>query len=73
MTTPAWAVAGTGSYLHATPNIQYTVGSTDTVPTAFKTAVFPLKIWASVQDTTTLAITDDTNLDGLATFSIIYL
>ena len=73
MTTPAWAVAGTGSYLHATPNIQYTVGSTDKVPTAFKTAVFPLKIWASVQDTTTLAITDDTNLDGLAPFSIIYL
>ena len=73
MTTPAWTVAGSGSYLHTTPNIQYTVGGTDKVPTAFKTAVFPLKIWASVQDTTTLAITDDTNLDGLATFSIIYL
>ncbi|AZV05970.1 DUF1120 domain-containing protein [Enterobacter sp. N18-03635] len=72
--TPSWSVAGSNSFVHTNGNILYTPGNATTkVPTAFKKAVFPLRITASVQDTTTLAITDDTNLDGLATFSIIYL
>ncbi|HFV9273446.1 DUF1120 domain-containing protein [Enterobacter asburiae] len=43
------------------------------VPKAFKVAVLPLRVTAAIQNTTTLAITDDTNLDGLATFSLVYL
>lgn len=73
LTTPSWGVAGGGSYLYPTGTIAYTVGSADKVPVAFKSAKFPLRIYASVQDTTTLAISDETKLDGLATFSLIYL
>lgn len=43
------------------------------VPKAFKVAVLPLRVNAAIQDTTTLAITDDTNLDGLTTLSLVYL
>lgn len=72
--TPSWNVTGANSYLHTNGNIVYTPGNATTkVPTAFKKAVFPLRVTASVQNTATLAITDDTNLDGLATFAIIYL
>jgi len=55
--TEVWSFAATGTL----------------VPTAFKVAVLPLRVTAAIQDTTTLAITDDTNLDGLATFSLVYL
>ncbi|QXB77853.1 DUF1120 domain-containing protein [Enterobacter asburiae] len=43
------------------------------VPKAFKVAVLPLRVNAAIQNTTTLAITDDTNLDGLTTLSLVYL
>ncbi|MDK9607139.1 DUF1120 domain-containing protein [Lelliottia wanjuensis] len=42
-------------------------------PLAFTTASDVLKVGASVQDTTTLAITDDTPLNGQATISVRYL
>lgn len=72
--TPSWNVAGGNSFVHTNGNIIFTPGNATTkVPTAFKKAVFPLRVTASVQNTATLAITDDTNLDGLATFAIIYL
>ncbi len=42
-------------------------------PQAFTNAVFPLRIALAVQDTTTLALTDDTEIDGQATISLVYL
>ncbi|WP_432462204.1 DUF1120 domain-containing protein [Enterobacter hormaechei] len=48
-----------------------TVGST--APVAFKNLVIPMAVSAAIQDTNTLAITDDTNMDGQATFTIKYL
>lgn len=51
---------------------QYTLGTTDT-PTAFTTAVFPLRVALAVQKTDTLAITDNTTLDGQATITLHYL
>lgn len=50
----------------------YTVGS-DMQPAAFTNAVFPLRVALAVQDTTTLAITDDTPIDGQATVTLYYL
>ncbi|EGZ3994502.1 DUF1120 domain-containing protein [Salmonella enterica subsp. enterica serovar Wichita] len=51
---------------------QYTLGTADT-PTAFTTAVFPLRVALAVQKTDTLAITDNTTLDGQATITLHYL
>jgi hypothetical protein len=42
-------------------------------PLAFQTATFPLVTSLAIQDTTTLAITDDTQLDGQVTISLRYL
>lgn len=53
---------------------QLTVASTGTVdPLAFTTATFTLKPRPTIQDTTTLAITDDTPIDGQVTISLNYL
>jgi hypothetical protein len=40
---------------------------------AFKTATFALSIRGTIQDTTTLAVTDDTAINGQATFTLRYL
>ena len=48
-----------------------TTGTTD--PLAFQTATFPLTTSLAIQDTTILAITDDTKLDGQLTISLRYL
>ena len=48
-----------------------TVGSL--APLAFETATFPLVTSTAIRDTTTLAITDDTQLDGQVTISLRYL
>ena len=48
-----------------------TAGSLE--PLAFTTATFPLVTSLAIQDTTTLAITDDTPLDGQITISLKYL
>ena len=42
-------------------------------PVAFKTATFPLVTSLAIQNTSTLAITDDTELDGQLTISLRYL
>ncbi|HDS6850529.1 DUF1120 domain-containing protein [Enterobacter sp. V87_3] len=42
-------------------------------PDAFTEAVFPFKVSAAIDNTTRLAITDDTQLDGQATFILKYL
>ena len=42
-------------------------------PLAFTSATFPLVTSLAIQDTKTLAITDDTNLDGQVTISLRYL
>lgn len=43
------------------------------VPKAYKVGVFPLKVTAALQGTDTLNISEDTNLDGLATISLSYI
>lgn len=48
-----------------------TAGSLE--PLAFTSATFPLVTSLAIQDTKTLAITDDTNLDGQVTISLRYL
>lgn len=45
----------------------------DIVPLAFNTAVFNLQTSLSIKDTTTLAITDDTEMNGQATITLQYL
>lgn len=42
-------------------------------PLAFSTAILPMTTALAIQPTDTLAITDDTNIDGQATFTLIYL
>ena len=52
----------------------YTAAASGTLePVAFKTATFPLVTTLAIQDTTTLAITDDTPVDGQATITLRYL
>lgn len=54
----------------------YTVGpagSGSLYPEAFTTATFPLRVSLAIQGTDTLAITDDTPIDGQATISLVYL
>lgn len=52
----------------------YTVATAGALePLAFETATFPLVTSLAIQDTTTLAITDDTALDGQITISLKYL
>ncbi|HEM6631431.1 TPA: DUF1120 domain-containing protein [Citrobacter farmeri] len=52
----------------------FTAGVTGQVtPKAYKVGVFPLKVTAAVQGTDTLNISEDTNLDGLATISLSYI
>lgn len=51
----------------------YSVADSGTlVPKAAKITVYPIKVTAAIQGTDKLNITDDTNLDGLATISLIY-
>lgn len=52
----------------------FTVANPGTLePVAFQTAVFPMATSLAIRDTTTLAITDDTQLDGQLTISLRYL
>lgn len=55
-------------------NRDITIATTGSVePLAFTTATFPLVTSLAIQDTKTLAITDDTDLDGQVTISLRYL
>ncbi|HIF6298706.1 TPA: DUF1120 domain-containing protein [Klebsiella michiganensis] len=52
----------------------FTVAKPGTLePVAFQTAVFPMATSLAIRDTTTLAIKDDTQLDGQLTISLRYL
>lgn len=51
-----------------------TVAATGTLePIAFTTYTFDININTMIKDTTTLAITDDTPIDGQATMTLVYL
>lgn len=53
---------------------EFTVGKIgNSVPIGITTATFPLVTVLAIQDTTTLNITDDTDLDGQATITLRYL
>lgn len=67
-----WRAAGAESYLYNDNTVFYSVGNVGAGPIAIKNAVFPIRIRASIQGTDTLAITDETKLDGLATISLVY-
>lgn len=68
-----WATSTDGS-TQGESGRDFTVATTGTTdPLAFQTATFPLTTSLAIQDTTTLAITDDTKLDGQLTISLRYL
>ncbi|MDG5476142.1 MULTISPECIES: DUF1120 domain-containing protein [Citrobacter] len=73
--TQAWKKSTTGAVTNdAGDLIWYSVATTGSVdPLAITEAVFPLVVSAAVVDTATLAITDDTPLDGEATITLGYL
>ena len=48
-------------------------GSGPLYPKAYSNAVFPLRVSLAIQGTDALAITDDTNIDGQATISLVYI
>ncbi|MEP9171609.1 DUF1120 domain-containing protein [Enterobacter hormaechei] len=48
-------------------------GSGSLYPKAYSNAVFPLRVSLAIQGTDALAITDDTNIDGQATISLVYI
>lgn len=71
----SWAIAGNEfvALTNTFPNITtYSVGD-ENGPVAFTTATFPIRVAAAIQGTDTLAITDNTTLDGQATFTLVYL
>ncbi|ECA6121828.1 DUF1120 domain-containing protein [Salmonella enterica subsp. enterica serovar Redlands] len=71
-TTPdTWAMAG-NEFVALTNLTTYSVGD-ENGPIAFTTATFPIRVAAAIQGTDTLAITDNTTLDGQATFTLVYL
>lgn len=70
-TDETWFVMQDTTY--ASYNQEYTFGTSDTTPVAFTTAVFPLRVALAVQKTDTLAITDNTPIDGQATITLRYL
>ncbi|EAZ9180900.1 hypothetical protein DSN25_04255 [Salmonella enterica subsp. salamae] len=74
----AWhGLSGTSDLLINSGLYNYSLGdATDKdseAPVAFTTAVFPLRIALAVQNTDTLAITDNTDINGQSTITLIYL
>ncbi|ELN2182734.1 hypothetical protein QZL24_003114, partial [Salmonella enterica subsp. enterica serovar Kentucky] len=70
-----WAIAGNEfvAITNTFPTVTtYSVGD-ENGPAAFTTATFPIRVAAAIQGTDTLAITDNTTLDGQATFTLVYL
>ncbi|KZF59595.1 hypothetical protein S121_23565, partial [Salmonella enterica subsp. enterica serovar Tennessee] len=70
-----WAITGNEfvALTNTFPNITtYSVGDKKG-PAAFTIATFPIRVAAAIQGTDTLAITDNTTLDGQATFTLVYL
>lgn len=71
--SPTWAKSTTGIIKNADAEMMTvaSAGSVDPIP--YVTAVFPLKVSLAIKDTSTLAITDDTDLVGQATITVKYL
>jgi len=70
----SWGNLGVGEILYNRNRIATVAASTQNVaPVAFTTAVIPMTTALAIQGTDTLAITDDTPIDGQATFTLIYL
>lgn len=70
----SWANLGVGEILYNRNRISTVAASAQNVaPLAFSTAVIPMTTALAIQGTDTLAITDDTPIDGQATFTLIYL
>lgn len=70
-----WAKSGAGE-IRNDPAYIYAAeadGASDSVVVAAKVFVWPLKITAAIQGTETLSITDDTDLSGSSTISLVYL
>ena len=55
------------------PRIVSVAKSTQKTPVSLTTAVIPMSVALAIQSTDKLTITDDTALDGQATFTLIYL
>jgi len=70
--TTAWTKSTKGVSKPAVRTFTAAV-SGETTPKAYKVGVFPLKVTAAVQGTDALNITEDTDLDGLATISLSYI
>lgn len=68
-----WAPEAGDVYNHPDGSRLITFADTQGNPVAITTASDVLTVGASIQDTATLAITDDTPLDGQATISVKYL
>ncbi|WP_038859689.1 DUF1120 domain-containing protein [Cronobacter sakazakii] len=70
-----WSKTGDGSVRNFSPDDRYlTIADAGTViPKAGKNFTFPLIVTAAIQGTDVLAITDNTNLDGSATISLVYI
>lgn len=70
---PNWTSNATKGQLSPTRAV-YSVAATGTLePVAFKSVTFPLQVSLAIQNTATLAITDDTAIDGQATITLKYL
>ena len=68
----AWLLDGSGSAQVSTRlHSMADVGTL--IPVAYKVGVYPIKVTAAIQGTDILGITDDTDLDGLATISLYYM
>jgi len=71
-----WQKATFGATSNGSPGFVQALSAAATgtlVPVAAKVFFYPLKISAAIQSTNALAITSNTNLDGDATISLVYL
>ena len=70
---PEWKTNNVRARIETAQQV-YTVAATGTLePMAFKTATIPLVASLAIQATDTLAITDDTDIAGQATITLMYL
>lgn len=75
-TNDTWAYFMSTSQLVKSTTAMYTVGpsgSGSLYPKAISNVTYPLRVSLAIQGTDTLAITDDTNIDGQATISLVYI
>lgn len=68
-----WAKSADGITAGSFRDFSVAAFGSSSTPVAFKTATFPLVTSLAIQNTSTLAITDDTAMDGELTISLRYL